>query len=265
MPNLSFVGLSDDGAALILSSGDGARHRVPIDERLRSAVRTGRAQLEAPDGPIGAKEIQARLRAGATAAEVADFSGWSEERVEAFAAPILQERGWVAEQAQKCAIGRGEDDPPLGELVDNNLIDRGVDLDAVRWDSWRRDDGQWTILLAYPAGKGDRVATWQFDVPAKSLVPEDDEARSFSEGPGSPQRPRLLRVPNDDEPRADPSWGNHPAGRGGEPVRSADQEPAQPIPSTETTDQRPQQSERPATSDAPRWDEVLFGSPIDEK
>ncbi len=265
MPNLSFVGLSDDGSALILSASDGARYRVPIDERLRSAVRTGRAQLEIPDGPIGAKEIQARLRAGATAAEVADYSGWPEERVQAFAAPILQERGWVAEQAQKCAIGRGEDDPPLGELVDNILAARGVDLDAVRWDSWRRDDGQWTVLLAYPAGKGDRVATWQFDVPAKSLVPEDDEARSFSADSGNSERPRLLRVPNDDEPRADSSWGNHPAGRGNESIRHAEQEPAEPIPSTEPASSTSPQPDAAVPSDAPRWDEVLFGSPTEDK
>ena len=66
MSNLTFVGLSDDGAALILSSPQGDRFRLAIDERLRSAVRSGRAQLAAVDGPIGAKEIQARLRAGAT-------------------------------------------------------------------------------------------------------------------------------------------------------------------------------------------------------
>ena len=41
MQNLTFVGLSDDGSALILSAGDGNRYRVPIDERLRSRHRRG--------------------------------------------------------------------------------------------------------------------------------------------------------------------------------------------------------------------------------
>lgn len=275
MTNLSFVGLSDDGSALILSAPDGSRHRLPIDERIRSAVRGGRAKLEAPEAPIGAKDIQARLRAGATPVEVAEFSGWSVERVEAFAAPVLQERGWVAEKAQKCPIGRGEEDPELGELVQRRLSERGIDADNVRWDSWRREDGLWTVLLAYPAGKGDRVATWQFDMEAMTLSADDDDARWFSEDRiPAESRPRLIRVPDDDEPPASrpPEAGNHPAGRGSRSARS-DQQPAagadsarheEPDPAPPA--KSPSHGHKPAAaSESPRWDEVLFGMPHDER
>lgn len=154
MQNLSFVGLSDDGAALILTGPDGSRFRLAIDERLRSATRGGRAHMDVSDVPVTARDIQARLRAGATPTEVAEFSGWAVERVEAFAAPILQERGWVAEKAQKCPIGRSEEDPELGELVARRLSERGIDTDSTRWDSWRREDGLWTVAAGLPRRQG---------------------------------------------------------------------------------------------------------------
>jgi len=264
MSNLSLVGLSDDGSALIISSPDGERHRLAIDERLRSAVRSGGSRPQAPEAPVTARDIQARLRAGATPTEVAEFSGWSVERVEAFAAPILQERGWVAEKAQKCPIGRGEDDPNLGEIVARRLGERGIDIDTTRWDSWRREDGLWTVLLAYPAGKGDRVATWQFDMDAKSLTAEDDEARWFTEDRiPAEQRPRLIRVPDDDAPPPPPpprpaESGNHPAGRARKDngPEAAKQPPAQQRSSSGGGGHKPA-----AQSDSPRWDEVLFGPP----
>lgn len=259
MNNLTFVGLSDDGSALILSAGDGSRFRLPIDERLRSATRGGRTHMDVSDAPVTARDIQARLRAGATPTEVAEFSGWAVDRVEAFAAPILQERGWIAERAQKTPVGRGEEDPLLGTVVVRRLSERGVDEDSIRWDSWRREDGLWTVLLAYPAGQGDRVATWSFDSEAGSLSAEDDEARWFIEQglPDTESRPRLLHVPDDDQPQASRSaYGNHPAGR-----LQGHATPATPRPESPGT-VSPQPED---TGTAERWDDVLFGSPRDER
>ena len=263
MQNLTFVGLSDDGSALILSAGDGNRYRLPIDERLRSATLGGRTHMDVSDAPVTARDIQARLRAGATPTEVADFSGWNVDRVEAFAAPILQERGWIAEKAQACAVGRAEDDPALGDVVLRRLAERGIDEDSIRWDSWRRDDGLWTVLLAYPAGKGDRVATWSFDAEASSLSAEDDEARWFIEQglPDTEPRPRLMTVVDDDAPesqRPNPAYmGNHPAGR----AQGLSRPTATPTPAPPPD---PQPSPRETEAERPRWDEVLFGSPGDE-
>ena len=42
MRELAFVGLSDDGASLMLSGSDGTRYVVPCDERLESAMRRDR-------------------------------------------------------------------------------------------------------------------------------------------------------------------------------------------------------------------------------
>lgn len=263
MLNLSFVGLSDDGGSLILTSPEGKRFALPIDERVRAATRTGRVtRVDAGDVAVSARDVQARLRAGATPEEVAEYSGWPLARVEAFAAPVLQERGWVSERARACPVGRGEDDPTLVDLVSRRLSERGIEQDSTRWDAWRRDDGLWTVLLAYPAGKGDRVATWSFDMDAKTLTSDDDEARWFTEDRlPSDIRPRLIRVaPDDDTPAAQrpPVSGNHPAGKAVQRPRP----PASPPPDTAPKpDPAPQQRRDPEPR---RWDEVLFGSPKDD-
>jgi len=264
MQNLSFVGLSDDGTALILATSDGQRFRVPIDERLRSATRGGRAHMDVSEGPATAKDIQSRLRMGATPNEVADYSGWSVERVEAFAAPILQERAWVAEKAQKCQVGRGEEDPTLGVLVERRLGEKGIELDSIRWDAWRGEDGLWTVLLAYPAGKGDRVATWQYDVAASTLAPADDDAHWLSETQAViDNKPRLIRVPNDDAQPTNAPVGNHPAGR----QQSGATDGAQPAPAqpANTPAQPKRQPTAEPESDPTKWDNVLFGSPRDDR
>lgn len=276
MMDLSLVGLSDDGSALVLSSTDGRRYTLVIDERLRSATRSGKsAQDEPSDAPIGAKEIQSRMRAGATPEEVADSAGWSVERVTAFAAPVLQERSWIAQKAQNCPVGRGDDDPNLGELVLRRLGERGIEESTTRWDAWLRGDGAWIILLAYPAGQGDRVATWSFDPSAKTLVALDDEARWFTENrtPENPG-PRLVQPtaePRDTSAPVRPATSrNHPAGRGqrGAGAEAESTTPASPEAGAEEThrsDPAEHEAEKPRPKDEPpTWDEVLFGSPPDD-
>lgn len=265
MMNLSLVGLSDDGSALILSSEDGRRYTLLIDERLRSATRSGRsAQDEPSDAPIGAKEIQSRMRAGATPEEVADSAGWSVDRVAAFAAPVLQERSWMAEKAQDCPVGRGDEDPTLLELVQRRLEERGIEESTTRWDAWLRGDGAWMILLAYPAGQGDRVATWSFDPGARTLASLDDEARWFTEN-RIPQNegPRLVQptseLPEQPTPARSTASKNHPAGRA---QRASDKVTQSDSSHARTTD--PKDANASRKDEPPTWDEVLFGAPPDD-
>lgn len=276
MRNLSLVGLTDDGSALILASEDGRRFTLEIDERLRSATRSGRSARDEPsDAPIGAKEIQSRMRAGATPEEVADSAGWSVDRVTAFAAPILQERSWMAQRAQKCPVGRGDEDPTLGELVQRRLGERGIEESTTRWDAWLRDDGDWIILLAYPAGQGDRVATWSFDPSAKSLASLDDEARWFTENRTSQNEgPRLVQPTSESTGQQAPARPaasrNHPAGRakrgpdnGAESDSSAlAAENAEESIRSDTASRKAGEPRR--KDDPPTWDEVLFGAPPDD-
>jgi Protein of unknown function (DUF3071) len=229
MGELTFVGLTDDGAGLVLSDESGLRHTVPLDERLSAAVRRDRrrlGQMEMSLEPLRPKDVQARIRGGATAEEVAEESGWDLDKVRKYEGPPLAERAWVAEQARGVEIRRPEGDARLEDLVVERLASRGVSDDALRWDSWRRDDGRWTVLLAYPAGQGDlgdRVATWTYETAGRTLHADDDEARWLIEEPTpepepSPQdeaRLRLVGLPSvsDEEDAASLEQAVEAAGR----------------------------------------------------
>jgi hypothetical protein len=64
----------------------------------------------------------------------------------------------------------------LEGLVGARLNERGVTIESAQWDSWRREDGRWTVLVAFPAGSAERVATWVYDPESRHVTPEDDEA-----------------------------------------------------------------------------------------
>ncbi len=111
MQELRFVAVSEDGSYAVLAvPGRSARFTLPIDERLRAVAlgQTSRlAQYEIEvESPLRPKEIQARIRAGETAEEIADAAGIPVERVRWFDGPVLAERAYIAEQAQAGSVRR---------------------------------------------------------------------------------------------------------------------------------------------------------------
>ncbi|WP_194925619.1 septation protein SepH [Catenulispora pinisilvae] len=187
MTELRVMAVTSDGQRLVLRSNDGQEFHLTIDERLRAAVRGDRARLgqieiEA-EGQLRPRDIQSRIRAGATAQEVADACGISVERIRRFEGPILAERAFMAEKAQNTQVRRqGENHgQKLGEIVGERLAKRGAeDPAAVHWDSWRRDDGTWTVQAIYKISGETYEALWAFDPPRRLVTPEDDEARLLS-------------------------------------------------------------------------------------
>jgi hypothetical protein len=184
---LRVMAVTSDGSRLVLRSNDGQEFHLTIDERLRAAVRGDRARLgqieiEA-EGQLRPRDIQSRIRAGATAQEVAEACGISVERIRRFEGPILAERAFMAEKAQNTQVRRqGENHgQKLGEIVGERLTKRGAeDSAAVRWDSWRREDGTWTVQAVYKISGETYEALWAFDPPRRLVTPEDDEARLLS-------------------------------------------------------------------------------------
>src|SRR3954470_19674054 len=157
MQELRLVAVSEAETYLVLATaGRGTRFTLPVDERLRAAVRgnfsrLGQYEIEV-ESPLRPKEIQARIRAGETAEEIAATAGIPVERVRWFEGPVLQEREYMAQQAQRVPIRRpGESSPApaLGELVEERLGKRGVDLEEAEWDSRKCDDGTWRVRLAF--------------------------------------------------------------------------------------------------------------------
>ncbi|WP_326596144.1 septation protein SepH [Streptomyces sp. NBC_01803] len=211
MPELRVVAVSNDGTRLVLKAADNTEYTLPIDERLRAAVRNDRARLGQieieVENHLRPRDIQARIRAGATAEEVAQFAGIPVERVRRFEGPVLAERAFMAERARKTPLRRpGETaGPQLGDAVTERLMLRGAEKDAVRWDSWRRDDGTWEVLLVYRVAGETHSASWAYDPPRRLVQAVDDEARSLlgetddMPEPSTPFVPRIARLPRDGE------------------------------------------------------------------
>ncbi|WP_345596286.1 septation protein SepH [Streptomyces marokkonensis] len=211
MPELRVVAVSNDGTRLVLKAADSTEYTLPIDERLRAAVRgdrprLGQIEIEV-ESHLRPRDIQARIRAGATAEEVAQMAGIPVDRVRRFEGPVLAERAFMAERARKTPVRRpGENSgPPLGEAVQERLVLRGADKDTAQWDSWRRDDGTWEVLLVYLAAGEPHSASWTYDPPRRLVQAVDEEARALigesddlaAPEPSFPFVPRIARLPRD--------------------------------------------------------------------
>ncbi|GAA2245815.1 DNA-binding protein [Streptomyces ruber] len=212
MPELRVVAVSNDGTRLVLKAADATEYTLPIDERLRAAVRgdrprLGQIEIEV-ESHLRPRDIQARIRAGASAEEVAQLAGIPVDRVRRFEGPVLAERAFMAERARKTPVRRpGENaaGPQLGEAVQERLLLRGAEKDTVQWDSWRRDDGTWEVLLVYRVAGEPHSASWTYDPPRRLVQAVDAEARSLigesddlgSAEPSLPFVPRIARLPRD--------------------------------------------------------------------
>ncbi len=185
MGELELVGLHEDGEHLVLVAADGQRFRVRIDDPLRAAVRRDRPQLEQlraeQAGSLSPREIQSRIRAGATAQEVADAAGVPVEAVRRYEGPVLAEREYVAEQARATRVGRDSGAPLLGELVTDRLAARGVDVASLSWDAAREGTGPWTVVARFVVSEEPREARWSYDPVRRTVVADEDEARWLSE------------------------------------------------------------------------------------
>jgi len=209
MDDLALVGVHDDGDHLLLAGPNGQKFRLRVDDALRAAVRSDRVRLSQlqleSEGRLRPREIQARIRAGETADQVAAAAGLPLAHVQRYEGPVLAEREYVAEQAQAVPVRRhgGSPDETLGALVGERLAQREVDPADTSWDAWRADDGSWTVTLDFVAAEKDRHARWSFNPTVRHITPQDDEARWLTE----------------DEPEEQPATGAAQGGRRLAPVR----------------------------------------------
>ncbi|TFI23146.1 DUF3071 domain-containing protein, partial [Micrococcus endophyticus] len=60
--------------------------------------------------PLSPREIQQRIRAGASVEQVARESGNAFSRIRTYGYPVLAERGWMAQQAQAVEVWVGGPD-----------------------------------------------------------------------------------------------------------------------------------------------------------
>ena len=128
------------------------------------------------------RDIQARIRAGESPEAVAEAASTSVDKIMAFAAPVLAERQHVADRAQRSSVRREAGQPAggartLGDAVAAHLRSVNVDPEAVEWDSWRREDGRWSLVGRYASPARSGAAELTFDVPGNYVTLENDDAR----------------------------------------------------------------------------------------
>lgn len=121
---------------------------------------------------LSPKEIQAKIRAGASVEQVAAASGSDVSRVRRFAHPVLLERYRAAELATAAhpMLADGPAVLTLLETVTAAFVTRGLRHDKLSWDAWRNEDNRWTVQLAWKVGRSDNVAHFCF-TPAPTAAP----------------------------------------------------------------------------------------------
>ncbi|MGH3597458.1 MAG: septation protein SepH [Mycobacterium sp.] len=248
MRELKIVGLDVDGKHIICEDDDPAnKFTLRVDDRLLAAVRGEGARVGQPHNDaedtnmLRPKEIQARIRAGASVEQVAEMAGADIERVQRFAHPVLLERSRAAELATAAhpVLADGPAVLTLLETVTSALLARGLNPDATMWDAWRNEDGRWTVQLGWKAGRSDNLAHFRFAPGAHggTVTAVDDAASELID----PDFDRPLR------PVA--------------PVAQLDFDEPAPSPAETAAAERPSEPTRSRRGKppVPAWEEVLLG------
>lgn len=204
MQELRLVGVQDDSTHLLFADSEGKMYRVVLDEALRTASSKkapAAAQIESePVHNLSPREVQARIRSGATAEEIVDSTGLELAYVQRYQGPVLAERAYIASSAQSALVSDaipsndgyrsafGDDPARLGEMVSYRLKAMNLDPQTLEWDAWRRPDGNWTVTAQFDSDSdpaktiGESApAQWMYNASAKSVTNLNRWAQVLSE------------------------------------------------------------------------------------
>ncbi|HEU0205369.1 MAG TPA: septation protein SepH [Pseudolysinimonas sp.] len=201
MEELKVIGVED--GALLVASDEGARFRLAIDEVLQSRLRQS-SPIPGAERKLAPREIQAHIRSGMSAEDVAAVTGAPLDYIQRFEGPVLAEREYVIESALNVAVHTAvETDPFAGGSTFGAVIrSRLADMGAIgeRWASWKEQGGGWIVKLTFVSEQIERDARWSFDPKKNALAPLNGEAVSLSQQGDLPASllPRLRAVPLDE-------------------------------------------------------------------
>ena len=199
MQELKVIGVEE--GALIVASNDGDRYRVAIDEVALTKLRRLKVEQQDSAVRISPREIQAHIRGGLSAEDVAELTGASLDYVQRFERPIIAEREHIVAQALTVPVRVTADVDVLGEnaTFGSAIRDRLAALGATgeRWASWREEEAGWIVKLTFTADDIEHDARWTYEPRKAHLAPANAEASTLSqhgELPPTGLIPRLRAV-----------------------------------------------------------------------
>ena len=220
------------------------------------------------------REIQDRVRAGASVAELVELTGMPQRRIEPFAHPVLAERARIAELGKQSRPRRSEGPAqlPLRDVLATAFAARGQDISVAEWDAWRDLSGQWIIGVTWTTGHSTTTAEYAFyaEGSATSTVARNTLAAELVDPDFARPRRSLSPVGADGEPeprRIHPiDDADAPADAGAAP-----DSPAEPAVDEADEDFMRHPNDVPAPrrrrkTVMPSWEDVLLGvRPTDRK
>ncbi|MFC5931408.1 DUF3071 domain-containing protein [Cryobacterium melibiosiphilum] len=182
MQELKVIGV--ENGALLAASEDGDRYRIAIDAVLQSRLR--QAQIDPPAGPkLSPREVQAHIRSGMSAEDVAAVTGASLDYVRRFEGPVVAEREYMVSSALSVPVHTAIDPDPVDEDANFGSVirERLATLGATneRWASWKEPGGGWIVKLSFTADEIDHDARWGFEPKKNALSPIGSEAIALSQ------------------------------------------------------------------------------------
>jgi len=182
MQELKVIGV--ENGALLAASEDGDRYRIAIDEVLQSRLR--QTQTERANAPkLSPREVQAHIRSGMSAEDVAAVTGASLDYVRRFEGPVVAEREYMVSAALSVPVHTAIDPEPIDENVNFGSVirERLASLGATgeRWAAWKEPGGGWIVKLSFTADDIDHDARWGFEPKKNSLSPVGSEAVALSQ------------------------------------------------------------------------------------
>ena len=268
MSELRLNGKTEDGNHLALVDGEGNNYSLRISDTLRATVNQPRlTSVPAVDAPetMSVKEIQRRLRAGESFEQIAREGQISVDKVERFSGPIMQEREYILDRARELIMRKDahRSDLTFADVVIAKLAPRGVDTDALSWNTWRLADGTWHIELRYPNRDGNGLATWNFDLARRALDASDDNGAWLidEEAPARVVNPGIIHSEPTHPSRIEEPRVDTQIPRIADLFEATEEKPETPRLAVirEAPSATDSQDGITARAKVPSWDEIMFG------
>ena len=202
MQELTVTGV--ENGALVVSSAQGSHFHLAVNDALHAAIRVAAQPAVAVVRKLAPREIQAHIRAGMSAQDVAAITGAPLAHIQKFEGPILAEREFVVQSALNISVhtARETETQTTGSTFGSVIRERLQDLGATgeRWASWKEVDGGWIVKLAFTAAQIDHDARWRYEPKSAALAPVNNEANTLSQQGEMPGGliPRLRAVGGDE-------------------------------------------------------------------